>query len=266
MLEARPADDGMGKGLFAIVDIPVGTRVLVESPMMMLPQSPTPFREFCQAARSMGSDMNGLKDLHCNARLLNENLPGSLLTQIRSEDPQNPIDDRDDAVMDLVRLYATYYTNSSAIIEDGKETGSAVFRTSSYANHSCMPNVFSIFNAKTNKQTVYAGWNIKAGQQILISYFGGNEDFMTREQRLKQTRRHWGFACGCKVCRESVATDPERERMGLLREELDQSIKNWPPGDDSARQALAFEAVQKSRELARLMENVGLGYWKLRQM
>lgn len=266
IVEARPADDGMGKGLFATVDISVGTRVLVESPMMMLRQSSTPFRDFCQAVRSMDSDMNGLKDLHCNARLLNEHLPGNILTQIRNEDPQKPIDIRDDSVLNLVRLYATYYTNAVTISEDGKDTGSAVFRTLSYVNHSCTPNVFSIFNTKTNRQTVYAGWNIKAGQQILISYFGGNEDFLTREQRLEQTRRDWGFACSCAVCLQSAITDPARERMGLMRKRLDHLINDWPPDDHSVRRDLALEVVQKSQELVRLLEEASVGYWKLGQM
>lgn len=266
MLEVRPAGNGMGEGLFATVDISVGTRILRESPILLLPPSPTPFREFCQVARSMHSDMNGLRDLHCNARLLNENLPGNILAQIRSEDPQNAIDVRDDSLMNLVRLYATYYTNAGKITEDGEGAGSAVFRTFSFVNHSCKPNVFSIYSAKTNQQTVYAGWNIKAGQQILISYFGGNEDFMTCEQRLEQTRRDWGFRCACEACLGSRITDPERERMGLLKKKLDHSTNNWPPDNHSDRQALALEVVQEAEELLRLMEEAGVGYWKFRQM
>lgn len=266
MLEVRPADEGMGNGLFATVDISVGTRILVESPIILLPQSPTPFREFCKAVSSTDFDMNGLRALHCNARLLNKVVPGNILTQILSEDPQNPIDVRDDSVLNMVRLYATYCTNAVIIVETGEDKGSAVFRSFSYINHSCMPNAFSIFNTKTNRQTVYAGWNIKAGQQILISYFGGNEDFMTHQQRLEQTRRDWSFACACELCRESELTDPERERMELVRKDLDCLIKNWPPEDHSVRRDLALEVVEKCKELLQLMEEAGVGYWKLRQM
>ena len=217
LLEARLTEEGMGKGLFATFDIPQGTRILVESPIMSLPQSPTPFRDFCHAAHLMGPDMNGLRDLHCNARLLNENLPGNILAEIRSEDPQNPIDARDDISLNVARLYATYHTNAATITEDGEVTGSVVFRVFSYVNHSCKPNVFSIYSTKSNQQTVYAGYDIKAGQQILISYFGGNEDFMTCEQRLEQTRRNWGFVCSCDVCADSEITDTEIESMGLLK-------------------------------------------------
>lgn len=266
VLEVRPADEGMGNGLFATVDISVGTRILVESPVILLPQSPTPFREFCKAVGSMESDINGLRDLHCNARLLNRNAPGNIWTQILSEDYQNPIDVRDDSVMNMIRLYATYYTNAVIIIEDGKDKGTAVFRDFSYINHSCRPNAFSIFNTKTNRQTVYAGWNIKAGQQILISYFGGNEDFMTHQQRLEQTRRDWGFACACKLCREPELTDRERERIGLVRRGLDNLIKTWPPDGHSIRRDLAVGVVEGCKELLQLMEEAGVGYWKLRQM
>lgn len=266
LLAARPTKEGMGKGLFATVDIAEGTRILVESPIMSLPQSPTPFREFCHAVRSMDPDMNGLKDLHCNVRLLNENLPGNILTQIRSEDPHKPIDVRDDAVMNLVRLYATYYTNAAMVTEDGENAGSVLFRIFSYVNHSCNPNVFSIFSAKNNQQTIYAGYDIKAGQQILISYFGGDEDFMTCEQRLEQTRSYWGFACSCGICADGKQLDPESERMRLLKKELDQSIKKWPPADHSDRQALALEVAQQAKDLLRSMMAAGVGTWKLRQM
>lgn len=265
MLEARP-DKKIGKGLYATVDIPVGTRLLVENPMVRLPQSPTPFQEFCQAARAMGPDMDGLRDLDCNARLLNENLPGNILSQIRSEDPQNPIDLRDDSVLNLVRLYAIYYTNAVKLTEDDEDAGTAVFCNFSHLNHSCRPNVFSIFSDKTNQQTVYAGCDIKAGQQILVSYFGGHEDFMTTKQRLEQTRRDWGFACSCDVCLDSNITDPLHERMGHLREEVYESTKNWPADDHTDRQALALEAIQKANELLRLMKMAGVGYWKFGQM
>lgn len=265
MLEARP-DKKIGKGLYATVDIPVGTRLLVESPMVRLPQSPTPFREFCQAARAMGSEMDGLRDLDCNARLLNENLPGNILSQIRSEDPQNPIDLRDDSVLNLVRLYAIYYTNAVKLTEDDEDAGTAVFCNFSHLSHSCRPNVFSIFSDKTNQQTVYAGCDIKAGQQILVSYFGGHEDFMTTKQRLEQTRRDWGFACSCDVCLNSNITDPLHERMGHLREEVYESTKNWPADDHTDRQALALEAIQEANELLRLMKVAGVGYWKFGQM
>lgn len=265
MLEARP-DKKMGKGLYATVNIPVGTRLLVESPLVRLPQSPTPFREFCKVALSMGPEMGGLRDLDCNARLLNENLPGNILSQIRSEDPHNPIDLQDDSVMNLVKLYAIYYTNAVKLTEDDEDAGSAVFCNFSHLNHSCRPNVFSIFSNKTNQQTVYAGCDIKAGQQILISYFGGLEDFMTTKQRLEQTRRDWGFACNCDVCLDSNITDPLHERMRNLREELDESIKDWTADDHAGHQVLALEAIQKAEELLRLMKAAGVGYWKFRQM
>ena len=261
MLEVRPAE-GMGQGLFATVNIPIGTRIVTESPIMWLPQSPTPFRDFCQAVRSIDVDTNGFRDLHCNARLLNENVPGNVFAQIRSEDPQSTIDTRDDTFISLVKLYATYCTNAVTITEGNEDTGSAVFPVFSYINHSCTPNAFILFCSKNKEQTLYAGRDISAGQQILISYLGGDEDLLTGAQRLEQTQRGWGFACTCKLCLESKATDPECERRMKLRRELAQSLRTWPPDSHSARQALAFEVVNKAEELLQTMEDANLGYWK----
>lgn len=264
-LEVRPAE-GMGQGLFATVDIPMGTRIVVEKPIMWLPQSKTPFRDFCQAVHSMNANLKDLNDLYCNARLLNQNLATNVFAQIRSEDPQNTIDMRDDGLMGLVKLYATYCTNAVAITEGTEDAGIAVFRIFSHINHSCNPNAFSLFCSKNKQQTVYAGRDIRAGQQILVSYFGGDEDLLTRAQRLEQTQRDWGFTCNCRSCLQPGTADLECERRMSLRVELAQSLQTWPPDGHSARQALALEVVHKAEKLLQRMVDADLGDWKLSPM
>lgn len=101
---------------------------------------------------------------------------------------------------------------------------------------------------------------------ILTSYFGGDEDHLTRVQRLEQTQRDWNFACTCRLCLESKTTDPECERRMKLRRELAQSLRTWPPDSHSARQSLALEVVNKAEELLQMMEDANLGYWKFYPM
>ncbi|KAK2604909.1 hypothetical protein N8I77_007800 [Diaporthe amygdali] len=265
MIEVRAAHNGMGRGLFATVDIPMGTYILTESPVILLSRSATPFQDFCDALSSIGTKMTEFEDLYCNVRLLNENLAGNIVTQIRSEDPQTPADVQNEDFRKFLKLYAIYHTNASIITKDNKDAGSAVFLTCSRINHSCVPNSYSIWNDKTDRQTIQTGRDIKAGQQIFVNYLGDRGDFMTHEQRLRQTQTHWGFTCNCRACTKPEIADRVRRDMTSLRRSLDQSHQKWPLVDSETRKAIALKAVQYAEELLRLMEESELGGWKVCQ-
>lgn len=83
---------------------------------------------------------------------------------------------------------------------DGAEyLGYALHPAASYFNHSCAPNV--------GKARVGAGWvfvaarDIVAGEECCITYLGGDEEEMGREERRGRLREHWGFGCMCVRCR-----------------------------------------------------------------
>lgn len=261
-LEVRSAG-AMGRGLFATVDIPIGTRILVESPLVWVPLSPTPYQEFCQTLASMDeANKKDLMDLHCNTRLLNRNLAFNLFDQVRSEDPQAKIDLRDDDFLNVVKLFATFCTNAVTTTEGEEDTASAVYPIFSNINHSCTPNAFVLYSSENKQQTLYAGCDIRAGQQILVSYLGGDEDFLTSWQRLERTRRYWNFACTCGRCLDPTITDMECARRYELRRDLALLLRAGPPDNWGARQALAFQAVNKAEELLGAMEDADLGCWK----
>jgi SET and MYND domain-containing protein len=83
--------------------------------------------------------------------------------------------------------------------DDGDEFfGYGVWPAASYFNHGCEPNV--------SKQRVGRRWEfwtqraVKVGDDLEISYLGGEEvdmDMMERRERLKKT---WGFVCACRKC------------------------------------------------------------------
>lgn len=248
-----------------MMDIPMGTRILAESPLMFLPRSKTPFLKFCDAVNLIDPKMTGFADLHCNARLLNENLPGNIVTQIRAESPKSPIDVQNEAFRSFLELYAIYQTNAVIITKDNQDVGSGLFLTYSRINHSCVPNAYNMWNSNTNRQTVHAGRDIKAGQQIFVSYLGDSGDTMTRDQRLKQTQLYWGFICSCKACTRSEITDIARKRMNDSRKALDQSYQLWPPADPKAGKVIALNALHNARKLLHLMEESDLGGWRLCQ-
>ncbi|KAF2668924.1 SET domain-containing protein [Microthyrium microscopicum] len=76
--------------------------------------------------------------------------------------------------------------------------GWGVWPEASYFNHSCSPNV-----SKTREGRQWSFWarhDIKAGEQLNISYLGGDENDMPAEKRGKHTQSIWGFVCACARC------------------------------------------------------------------
>ncbi|KZL85579.1 protein lysine methyltransferase [Colletotrichum incanum] len=90
--------------------------------------------------------------------------------------------------------------------DEGSELfGYGCWPAASYFNHSCGPNV--------EKKREGRAWefktarNIGKGEQLCITYLGGEERKMSRETRMLTLRRNWGFECGCKRCEEGAIVD-----------------------------------------------------------
>ena len=90
-------------------------------------------------------------------------------------------------------------------------------------NHSCKPNAV---NSEFNE--VWAVCNIKAGQEITISYkedgLFGLRSTRNRQEILLQT---WGFTCNCELCQES--DDDERTTIQSEIQELIRELENLRP-------------------------------------
>lgn len=85
--------------------------------------------------------------------------------------------------------------------DEGSEFfGYGCWPSASYFNHSCGPNVFKKRDGRVWE--FRAGKDIAEGEEINITYLGGDEQGMSREERRALLRRNWGFDCGCKRCQE----------------------------------------------------------------
>ncbi|TDZ30665.1 putative protein lysine methyltransferase SET6 [Colletotrichum spinosum] len=68
----------------------------------------------------------------------------------------------------------------------------------SYFNHSCDPDVF-----KRREGRVWefrAGRDVASGEELNITYLGGEEKEWDRKKRRATLKRNWGFECACKRC------------------------------------------------------------------
>lgn len=83
--------------------------------------------------------------------------------------------------------------------EDSEEyMGYGVYPSSSYFNHSCSPNL--------SKKRVGRSWQFSAardiavGEECCITYLGGDEKDLNRQERQSRLKEVWGFECCCVRC------------------------------------------------------------------
>jgi SET domain len=86
--------------------------------------------------------------------------------------------------------------------------GWGVWPEASYFNHSCSPNVAK---CRAGRQwQFWASRDIIAGEQLFISYLGGDEKDMSYDERKQRLNETWGFDCLCPRC----AHDRKLEHSG----------------------------------------------------
>jgi len=74
--------------------------------------------------------------------------------------------------------------------------GAAVFPHAARFNHACSPNACFTWNAGIGKETIHMMNDVKAGDEITLSYCDMLHDKALRSWELK----HYGFSCDCPAC------------------------------------------------------------------
>ncbi|WYZ38167.1 hypothetical protein EsH8_III_000081 [Colletotrichum jinshuiense] len=87
--------------------------------------------------------------------------------------------------------------------DEGSELfGYGCWPAASYFNHSCDPNIEK--RREGRAWEFRAARDIRKGEEMCITYLGGEERSWSREKRMSTLRRNWGFDCGCKNCEEKA--------------------------------------------------------------
>ncbi|KAL1745554.1 hypothetical protein HDZ31DRAFT_63048 [Schizophyllum fasciatum] len=76
-------------------------------------------------------------------------------------------------------------------------------------NHSCRPNGSYVFDDASFSEIVYAVRDIKAGEEICISYGEPCKPYAERKKKLAP----YGFECACAACTEHTISDARRARI-----------------------------------------------------
>ncbi|KAL1860738.1 hypothetical protein VTK73DRAFT_7197 [Phialemonium thermophilum] len=191
MVEIRAADS-MGNGLFAIRDIPRGTQILAEVPVLAIPASSDgdpdeDIPAFCTALQHLPKTNRAeLDGLYCQTDLITP----ARRAKIREWYKHEGITDANGGILKGKKLqdvskaatkrFAIFLTNRVQMGPAGSY-GCGVFPFYSRINHSCVPNVHNAYNAGIQRLTVYSTRDIGDGEQITTSYI--ESACRTRDQR-----------------------------------------------------------------------------------
>ncbi|KAF3920161.1 hypothetical protein AA313_de0204011 [Arthrobotrys entomopaga] len=181
-----------GRGLIATVDIPIGTRILAESPL------------FTQTSHT---------------RL--ETLEETFKTKVSRLSPL-----QQSQFLSLHNKYPASYPAYSGIFRTnalpcGVDSPiGAVYPTICLMNHDCLPNTTHFWNENLQQETIHATRFIPAGSELTISY----ADPEPRDTRRRKLQDSFGFLCTCSLCSlspsETLKSDARRVEIKTLDVEI----------------------------------------------
>ncbi|RPA82305.1 SET domain-containing protein [Ascobolus immersus RN42] len=180
-----------GFGLFALQDLPRGTRILQEDPLITIA------KELLQQPHAANSEIaSQLEDLPERSR--------KAFLQL-ANDPAQP---------EGLRLLGIYMRNNSSldgIAREDFEAMTGVFLWFSRINHSCSPNCEASYDSKNDHQVVHVIQDVIAGEELTVSYVKVLSPSWVRRTKL---RASYGFDCGCSAC--VLPEDQGATRDGLI--------------------------------------------------
>ncbi|KAF2469942.1 SET domain-containing protein, partial [Lindgomyces ingoldianus] len=181
-----------GFGCFAINPIKRGTRILADSPLLIVPIAEY-FQTDIQAAfdKLTHAEQAFYFTLHSAHGQDPANWPRRIHDSVVGRERQRIEEQHKARVGKEPSLISIFQTNCME-----KDGGAAVFPNAARFNHSCNPNACFTWNPAIQKETVHAIKDIPAGDQITLAYCDTTHDKATRQWELK----HYGFLCDCHAC------------------------------------------------------------------
>lgn len=207
---------GKGYGCIALRPIPRGTRILTDTPLLVIPKANYMKADIEAAFSSLHPwQEEAYFTLHSGHGQSLSKWPRQIHASVPARDRQRIEEQHAARTGSEATLISIFQTNC---MEMG--TGAAVFLHTSRFNHSCNPNACFSWNASIGKETIHSMRDIKEGEEITISYVDMEHDKRLRAWELK----HYGFVCDCPACgdEEDVSTSFQNDLMCVARSDVDQ--------------------------------------------
>ncbi|KAF1927708.1 SET domain-containing protein [Didymella exigua CBS 183.55] len=211
---------GKGYGCMALCQISRGTRILTDTPLLIVPMANYMKADIEAVFSSLTEERkNAYFTLHSGHGQLLSNWPSKIHFSVTGRERQRIEEQHAARTGSEATLISIFQTNC---MEMG--TGAAVFLHTSRFNHSCNPNACFSWNASIGKETIHTMRDIKAGEEITISYVDMEHDKRLRAWELK----HYGFVCDCPACGDegdetSIAYKSAENRLQI--QELDRETR-----------------------------------------
>lgn len=180
-------------GVFAKNDIPRGTRVIAEPPLLKIDRGSGDAKDIVGA----------FEKLTASEQSLYLELRGHASASFKCA-AEREMGQSWDEIQDVHRrVLAIYAANAFG----------GVFLLGSRINHSCLPNINFAYNSMLEKETFHAIRDIRAGEELTIMYIDGTN--RTRSQRLAKLDQ-WGFRCTCPACEDTLRGEKREEKRAQL--------------------------------------------------
>ncbi|KAF5682041.1 SET domain-containing protein [Fusarium circinatum] len=181
---------GRGKGLIALRKITMGTRVLIEKPILQTRNAPPASLE-----PIIARDLKSLPKAKQRQFLsLHNNFPGKY-------------------------PFSGIMRTNALPCGSGASVG-AVYPTICFINHSCRANAHNSWNEALEQETIHAIRDIEPGEEITISYDHGGPS----SHRKPWLKEKFGFDCDCFVCRLPLVELEKSDKRRKQIQQLDQDI------------------------------------------
>ncbi|EAS33648.3 uncharacterized protein CIMG_04672 [Coccidioides immitis RS] len=176
---------GKGYGVFATRNIPQGTRILADPPMLKLPGA------VMEHAKLTKADIEALAaTISTKLKALSKEQQREFFSLANTQRAQFGV---------FLGIAAT-----NAMLIDFETTEYGIFPKVSRFNHGCRPNSMRSYHPVLDQAVVHVVKDVSEGEEITVSYVEPGLAFYLRQEQLKEK---FGFICGCNLC-----LMPENER------------------------------------------------------
>lgn len=186
---------GKGRGLIALVDIPIGTRILCEKPLLL-----AKLASYQELEPVLVAKLESMSEVSRQKFL-------SLHNFYKTKCPSLP-------------LAGIFMTNALPCDTESRGGTGGIYATACLINHSCVPNAYPCWNAVAEHETVHAIRPIAVGTEITISYCDEGPSIA----RQADLSRSFGFTCTCNACSQPgsllQANDNRRIQIQSLEKAL----------------------------------------------
>lgn len=116
-----------------------------------------------------------------------------------------PEEEKEELSHFIDKLYEDMEAHSGDFLNN---EGVALFALQSTCNHSCIPNAEPTYLYNNSRLSLIAQRDIKAGEEICISYLDECDRDRSRHSRRKLLKENYLFVCNCEKCLEQ-SEDPD---------------------------------------------------------